>query len=137
MTMNCFCGMVDGRKAERHFQPGPLSGMLTIANFRHAAGRIWACAEPVSGFDEWSCAVVITTTPRRHRQFFLSGSFLQIKHFETWWSPLVLVHSFHTSGFQLYMCGEEIYYLYCLFLKFFYLLEWFILIMSSYLATIY
>ena len=40
MMMNCFCGMVDRRKAEPYFQPGPLSESLTIANLRHAASRI-------------------------------------------------------------------------------------------------
>ena len=29
-----------------YFQPGPLSEILTIANLRHAASRIWTCAEP-------------------------------------------------------------------------------------------
>ena len=40
MMMNCFCGMVDRRKAEPYFQPGLLSETLTIANLRHAASRI-------------------------------------------------------------------------------------------------
>ena len=41
MMMNCFCGMVDRRKAFRtYFQPGTLSEILTIANLRHAASRI-------------------------------------------------------------------------------------------------
>ena len=50
MMMNCFCGMVDRRKA----------------NLRHAVSRTWTCAAQSSGFVEWSCAVAITTTPRRH-----------------------------------------------------------------------
>ena len=29
-----------------YFQPGPLSEILTIANLRHAASRIWICADP-------------------------------------------------------------------------------------------
>ena len=29
-----------------YFQPGPLSEILTIANLRHAASRIWTSAEP-------------------------------------------------------------------------------------------
>ena len=29
-----------------YFQPGSLSEILTIANVRHAASRVWACAEP-------------------------------------------------------------------------------------------
>ena len=31
---------------EPHFQPGPLSEILTVANFRHAASRVWTFAEP-------------------------------------------------------------------------------------------
>ena len=30
-----------------YFQPEPLSDILTIANFRQAATRVWTCAEPV------------------------------------------------------------------------------------------
>ena len=44
VIMNCFCGIVDRRKP--YFQPGPLSEILTISNLRHAASRIWTCAEP-------------------------------------------------------------------------------------------
>ena len=29
-----------------YFQLGPLSGVLTIANLRHTASRVWTCAEP-------------------------------------------------------------------------------------------
>ena len=29
-----------------YFQPGPLSEILTIANLRQAASRVWTCAEP-------------------------------------------------------------------------------------------
>ena len=44
--MNCFCGIVDQRKAfTPYFHPGPLSEILTITNLRHAASRIWTCAE--------------------------------------------------------------------------------------------
>ena len=40
-----FCGMIDWWKT-LYFQPGPLPEILTIANVRHAASRIWTCAEP-------------------------------------------------------------------------------------------
>ena len=41
MMINCFCGMVDRRKAfTPYFQPRPFSEILTIANFRHAASRV-------------------------------------------------------------------------------------------------
>ena len=47
MMMNCFCGIVDRRKvfsliSSRHQR----SEILTIANLRHAASRIWTCTEP-------------------------------------------------------------------------------------------
>ena len=46
MMKDCFCGMVDRRKAfTPYFQPGPLSEILTIANLRQAASRVWSCAE--------------------------------------------------------------------------------------------
>ena len=62
--MNCFCGMVDWRKA-----------FSLISSWGHcqrsSPSRIpWAGLEPAqnlsSGLVECSCAVVITTTPRRH-----------------------------------------------------------------------
>ena len=31
---------------EPYFMPGPLSKILTIANLRHAASRVWICTEP-------------------------------------------------------------------------------------------
>ena len=47
MMMNCIFGMVDRRKAFTPYsQPEPLSEILTIANLRHAASRVWTCAEP-------------------------------------------------------------------------------------------
>ena len=71
MMMNCFCGMVDRRKvfslisSRDHCQR---SSPLRISN------KTWAGFEPAqslnSGSVEWSCAAVITTTPRRHmRQY--------------------------------------------------------------------
>ena len=50
--MNCFCGvwLTDERRLAL-FPAGtivnhPLSEILTISNLRHAASRIWTCAEP-------------------------------------------------------------------------------------------
>ena len=46
MMKNCFCGMVDRRKVfTPYFQSEPLSEILTILNLRHAANRVWTCAE--------------------------------------------------------------------------------------------
>ena len=67
VIMNYFCGMVDQRKAfglissRDHCQrssPSPISNMPQ-AGFEPAQNLS-------SGFVEWSCAVVIITTPRCH-----------------------------------------------------------------------
>ena len=67
MMMNCFCGMVDRRKA---------FSLISSRDHcqRSSPSRIsdtpWPGFEPAqslsSGLVEWSCVVVITTTPRRH-----------------------------------------------------------------------
>ena len=65
--INCFCGMVVQRKvfsiisSQDHYQrssPSQISDTLQ-AGFEHAQNLSWGLVEP-------SCAVVITTTPRRH-----------------------------------------------------------------------
>ena len=67
VMMNCFCSIVDRRKAfslissRGHCQrssPSRISDMPQ-AGFQPAQNLS-------SGLVEWSCAVVITTTPRRH-----------------------------------------------------------------------
>ena len=72
MSLNwiAFCGMVDRRKefslisSRDHCQ--------RISNLRHATSRIWTCAElSSSGFVEWSCTLVITTTSRGNSFFNL------------------------------------------------------------------
>ena len=67
MMMNCFCGMVDRWKAfsfissRDHCQRSSPSWISDMP---------WAGFEPAqnlsSGLVEWSCVVVITTTPRCH-----------------------------------------------------------------------
>ena len=68
VIMNCFCGMVDRRKAfsltssRDHCQrssPSRISDMPR-AGFEPAQNLS-------SGLVEWNCAVVITTTPRLHK----------------------------------------------------------------------
>ena len=49
-----------------YFQPGAMSEVPTIRNIRHTTSRIWACEDQSTGFVEWSCAVVISATPKRH-----------------------------------------------------------------------
>ena len=51
----------DGRLV--YFQPGLLSLILTIANLRHAAGRIWTSTEPKFRLWWMKCVAVITTIP--------------------------------------------------------------------------
>ena len=49
IMMNCFCRMVDWRKAFTPYsQLWPLSEILTIANLWHIASRVWTCAESES-----------------------------------------------------------------------------------------
>ena len=73
MMMNCFCGMVDRRKAFdlvssrdhcQRFSPSRISDRLR-AGFEPAQN---------SGLVEWSCVVVIITTPRRHRTTLHHGA---------------------------------------------------------------
>ena len=69
MMTHCFCGMVDRRKAfslissRDHCQKSPPSRISETprAGFEPAQSLS-------SGLVEWSCAVMITTTPRRHVQ---------------------------------------------------------------------
>ena len=74
MMMNYFCGMVNRRKAVnfvfrqdhcQRFSPSRIFDMPR-AGFEPAKNLS-------SGFVEWSCAVVITTTPRR--QYYLLWDF--------------------------------------------------------------
>ena len=67
IELNCFCGMVDRRKAfslvssQDHCQRSSQSRISDMprAGFEPAQNLS-------SGFVEWSCAVAITTTPRHH-----------------------------------------------------------------------
>ena len=64
---NFFCIKIDRRKAPAHFfEAGPLLEILTIAILRHAAGRFQPAQNLNSDYAEWSCVVVITTSPRSH-----------------------------------------------------------------------
>ena len=71
MMMNCFCGMGNRRKAfnlifsrnrclrfsRSQISDMPRAGLESAQNLN-------------SGFVEWSCAAVITTTPRRYKLYF-------------------------------------------------------------------
>ena len=67
MMMNCFCSMVDRRKA---------FSLISSRDHCQWSSPSWISDTPRAGFEpaqslssglvEWSCAVVITITPRRH-----------------------------------------------------------------------
>ena len=67
MMMNCFCGMVDWRKA---------FNLISGRDHCQISSPLWISDTPSAGFepaqnlssglDEGSCAVVITTTPWHH-----------------------------------------------------------------------
>ena len=98
MMMNCFCGMVDRRKVFRlistqgHCQrPSP----SRISNTPQAGFE--SAQNLSSGLVEWGCAVVITTTPRRHALFwqrYKNASFYLSHYFEQMF--LVLCYHFYT-----------------------------------------
>ena len=78
MMLDCFCGMVDRRK---------VFGLISSRDYcqRSSPSRIsdtlWAGSEPaqnlISSLVEWSCAVVITTTPLRHNDIPISNGSVQ------------------------------------------------------------
>ena len=73
IMMNCFCGMVDRRKAFMpYFQPEPLSEILTIANLRHTANRVWTCAE--SEFRLCRMKLCSSDRARRHDIYWFVSS---------------------------------------------------------------
>ena len=73
MMMNCFCGMVDRRKA---FSLISSRDHCQRSSPSRISDRLQAGFEPAqnSGLVQWSCAVVITTTPRRHRTTLHHGA---------------------------------------------------------------
>ena len=89
MMINCLWGMVVRRKAfTPHFQPA-LSEILTILNLRHFASSVWICIESEFKFLEWSCAVLITTTPL---QFFANNNFYHINATNLLFSNVVEIY---------------------------------------------
>ena len=73
MKMNCFCGMADRQKAFRLISSWDLcqrSSSLWISDTPRAVFE--PAQNQSSGFVEWSCTVVITTTSRRHSKSFNS-----------------------------------------------------------------
>ena len=79
MMMNCFCGMVDRRKAfslissREHCQRSSPSRISDTPRAGYEPAQNLS-----SGLVQWSCAVVITTTPQRHKNKLFFGSVVLI-----------------------------------------------------------
>ena len=67
MIMNCFCGMVDRRKVINLISSLGHCQRFSSSRISDTPGRGFEPAQNLSsGIVEWSCAVVLTTIPRRH-----------------------------------------------------------------------
>ena len=63
---NCFCGMVDRRKALSPISSGDHCQESSLSRISYTLRAGFEPAQNLlSGLVEWSCAVVITTTPHR------------------------------------------------------------------------
>ena len=72
MIINCFCGMVDWRKAfslisSREHCRRPLPSRI----FNTPRAGFEPAQNLSSGLIEWSCAIMLTTTPQRHLWKFM------------------------------------------------------------------
>ena len=67
MMMNCFCGMVDRRKTFSLISSRDHCQRCSTSRISDTPQAGFEPAQNLSsGLVEWSCVVVITTTPRRH-----------------------------------------------------------------------
>ena len=67
MMMNCFCGMVDRRVALSLISSRDHCQRSSPSRISDTPGAVFEPTQNLSsGLVEWSCAVVITTTPRCH-----------------------------------------------------------------------
>ena len=68
MMMNCFCGMADRRKAfSRISSRDHCQRSSPSRSFDTPRAEFEPAQNLSSGLVEWSCAVAITTTPRRYK----------------------------------------------------------------------
>ena len=71
MMRNCFCGMVDWQKALLALFPaGTIVGDPHHREPLARREQALNLCKTYLGFDEWSSAVFITTTPRCHKSYF-------------------------------------------------------------------
>ena len=69
MMMNCFCSMVDWQKAFSLISSQDHCQRSSPSQFSNTPRAGFEPAQNLSsGLVEWSCAVVITTTPQRHKK---------------------------------------------------------------------
>ena len=91
MMMNCFCGMVDWRKAFSHISSRDYCQRSSPSRISDTPRAGFEPKQNLSsGLVEWSCAVVITTTPRRHISH--SQKFKTNKTFYIKYSKDILLH---------------------------------------------
>ena len=96
MMMNCYCGIVDWLKTP--FHPEPLPDFLTNGNLRHAASRIWRCAEP----DFWHWWMKLYGTDNHYTKV-----------------PLALTY-FESNCYCFFLISWYCLPLACIFIRFFY-----------------
>ena len=140
MMMNCFCGMVDRWKAFSFISSRDHCQRSSTSRISNPPRAGYGPAQNLSsGLVEWSCAVVITTTPRRHKHagchlLILVTNLLnlwalrlmkEIKYFWIvtwshnwivkwlcWWVPLILIHQPAKFGTHS-PCENGVFYLSC------------------------
>ena len=92
-----------------YFQPGPLPGILTLVNLRHAASRVWACTEP-----EFRLSWIKLCSRDNH--------YTKVPHFYTnsldWKKNIVLPHENHSqkgSDGSIFFCIYEGSIFFCIY----------------------
>ena len=106
--MNCFYDMVDQRKvfsiisSQDHCQRSSPSRIFNTPRAGFEPGQNLS-----SGLVEWSCAVVITTTPRRHKKMYLAtfwfkGALSGLRQFLATESPLKMMKNAFISPWKLF-----------------------------------
>ena len=111
MMMNCFCGMVDLRKA---------FSIISSQDHCQRSQPSWISNTPRPGFEpaqnpspvfvEWSCAVVITTTPRHHK-FCLESWYIWFPHLDR---RFILDKIFILNNITWFFENSHVLYKFCM-----------------------
>ena len=84
MMMDCFCGMGDLRKAFSLISSQDHCQRSSLSRISDTQGAGFEPSENMrTGLVEWSCAVVITTTPQPNERFDL---IITVKITKNWWN---------------------------------------------------